>query len=217
MSFATEPILVGGPVPTGDIVIRGARVVDPRTGLDEQRDVVVRDGEVAELAAPGTAGAAGEAVEADGLLLAPAFVDPHVHLRVPGQEHKEELETGTRAAAAGGFSAVLAMPNTDPVIDSGSILGALREGARREARIPVGFLGAITVGQRGESLTAMGEMRELGADRAFVHDPEAGERRVLLVEGQHPSHHLLVLEGLAKHSRAGDRETVVGEAGRSEL
>lgn len=163
MSFATEPILVGGPLPTGDVVIRGARVVDPRTGLDEQRDVVVRDGQVAELAAPGTAGAAGEAVEADGLLLAPAFVDPHVHLRVPGQEHKEELETGTRAAAAGGFSAVLAMPNTDPVIDSGSILGALREGARREARIPVGFLGAITVGQRGESLTAMGEMRELGA------------------------------------------------------
>ena len=163
MSFPSEPVLVGGPAAVGDIVIRGARVVDPRSGLDEVRDVLVREGEIAQLAGAGEGPAAGEEVDASGLVLTPAFVDPHVHLRVPGQEHKEELETGTRAAAAGGFSAVLAMPNTDPVIDSGSILGALREGARREARIPVGFLGAITVGQRGEGLTAMGEMRELGA------------------------------------------------------
>ena len=163
MSLAGQPILVGGPEPEGDLVVRRARVFDPRAGIDEQRDVVVRDGAVAEIAAPGSADWGGEEIEADGLLLAPAFVDPHVHLRVPGQEHKEELETGTRAAAAGGFSAVLAMPNTDPVIDSGSILGALREAARRESRIPVGFLGAITVGQRGEELTAMGEMREMGA------------------------------------------------------
>lgn len=163
MSLDRPPILVGGPEPDGEIVIGGARVVDPRTGLDEQRDIVIREGRVAELAAPGSGRASGERIEATGLLAAPAFVDPHVHLRVPGQEHKEELETGTRAAAAGGFSAVLAMPNTDPVIDSGSILGSLREAARREARIPVGFLGAITVGQRGKELTAMGEMREQGA------------------------------------------------------
>jgi len=163
MTFEREPILLGGPRPEGDILVRGARVLDPRTGLDEVRDVLVREGRIAELGAAGSIEAAGEVVEADGFLLTPSFVDPHVHLRVPGQEHKEELETGTRAAAAGGFSAVLAMPNTDPVIDSGSILGALREGARREARIPVGFLGAITVGQKGESLTAMGEMREMGA------------------------------------------------------
>ncbi len=163
MNPPSEPILLGGPLPGGDLLITGARVVDPRSGLDEHRDIRVRDGRIAEIAAPGSLDAPGEVIDATGLLCAPAFVDPHVHLRVPGQEHKEELETGTRAAAAGGFSAVLAMPNTDPVIDSGSILGALREAARREARIPVGFLGAITVGQRGGELTAMGEMRELGA------------------------------------------------------
>lgn len=163
MSTAAEPILLGGPEPGGDILIAGARVVDPRSGIDEHRDILVRNGRIAEIGTAGSLETTGERIDAKGLLCSPAFVDPHVHLRVPGQEHKEELETGTRAAAAGGFSAVLAMPNTDPVIDSGSILGALREAARREARIPVGFLGAITVGQRGSELTAMGEMRELGA------------------------------------------------------
>ncbi len=163
MSFEREPTLLGGPEPCEELLIQGARVLDPRTGLDEARDVLVRAGKIAEIGAPRSLESSGETVDGEGLLLAPAFVDPHVHLRVPGQEHKEELETGTRAAAAGGFCAVLAMPNTDPVIDSGSILGALREGARREARIPVGFLGAITVGQRGEALTSMGEMREMGA------------------------------------------------------
>ena len=70
----------------------------------------------------------------------PAFFDPHVHLRTPGQEHKEDLETGTRAAAAGGYCAVIAMPNTDPVLDSAPLLRSLRDAAAREARVPVGFL-----------------------------------------------------------------------------
>jgi dihydroorotase len=93
----------------------------------------------------------------------PAFFDPHVHLRTPGQEHKEDLETGTRAAAAGGFGAVIAMPNTDPVLDSAPLLRSLRDAAAREARIPVGFLGAITRGLEGEELTEMAELREVGA------------------------------------------------------
>ncbi|MGH2922652.1 MAG: dihydroorotase, partial [Solirubrobacterales bacterium] len=88
-----------------DLVIRGARALDPRTGIDAARDLVVRGGEIAELAEPAAAGApeGAEVVEGEGMLVTPAFVDPHVHLRVPGQEHKEDLETGTRAAAAGGY------------------------------------------------------------------------------------------------------------------
>jgi dihydroorotase len=96
-------------------------------------------------------------------VLAPAFVDPHVHLRTPGREDEEDLASGTRAAAAGGYCAILAMPNTDPVVDSASVLGALTEAAEREAEIPVGFLAAITKGQGGAELTEMVELAERGA------------------------------------------------------
>ena len=84
-------------------------------------------------------------------MLAPAFVDPHVHLRTPGREDEETIASGTAAAAAGGYCAILAMPNTDPVVDSAAVLGALIESARREAEVPVGFLAAITRARSGRS------------------------------------------------------------------
>jgi dihydroorotase len=93
----------------------------------------------------------------------PGFVDPHVHLRTPGQEHKEDLDSGTRAAAAGGYVAVVAMPNTDPVVDAAPVLRSLREAARHEARIPVGFLASITRNLAGEALTEMAELADAGA------------------------------------------------------
>ena len=102
-------------------------------------------------------------IEARDSLLAPAFVDPHVHLRTPGREDEETIASGTAAAAAGGYCAILAMPNTDPVIDSAATLGALTDVAKREAEIPVGFLAAITRGQNGEQLTEMGELADAGA------------------------------------------------------
>ena len=86
-----------------------------------------------------------------GLHAFPAFVDPHVHLRTPGREDEEDIDSGTRAAAAGGYCAILAMPNTDPVVDSASVLHSLRERARDEARVPTGFLAAITRGQHGRA------------------------------------------------------------------
>ncbi len=110
-----------------------------------------------------------ETIDGAGRHLFPAFVDPHVHLRTPGQEHKEDLETGTRSAAAGGYCAIVAMPNTSPVVDSAPILGALLDAAAREARVPVGFTAAITRGLHGEELTEMAELRELGA-AAFTDD-----------------------------------------------
>ena len=96
-------------------------------------------------------------------MLAPAFVDPHVHLRTPGREDEETIASGTAAAAAGGYCAILAMPNTDPVVDSAAVLGALIEDARREAEVPVGFLAAITKGQAGGELTEMAELADAGA------------------------------------------------------
>ena len=149
----------------GDVLIRGAHLLDPRAGLDGPGDLRIRDGEVAELGAPGSLEApeGTEVVDGEGLHALPAFVDPHVHLRTPGREDEEDIDSGTRAAAAGGFGAILAMPNTAPVVDSAPVLASLRERARAEARIPTGFLAAITVGQRGEQLTEMAELADAGA------------------------------------------------------
>jgi dihydroorotase len=157
--------LVQPSAPAARLVIRGARVLDPREGIDGRLDVVVAGGEIVALADAGTAEVpeGAEVVDGAGRHLLPAFVDPHVHLRVPGQEHKEDIETGTRAAAAGGFCAVVAMPNTDPVVDSASVLRSLRDAAARDARVPVGFMASITRGLRGEELTEMAEMRAEGA------------------------------------------------------
>ena len=126
--------------------------------------MVIRDGRIAELAPPGSAAADGaEVVEAEGLHAFPGFFDPHVHLRTPGQEHKEDIETGTRAAAAGGYCGILAMANTEPPVSTAADVGALRERARAEASVPVGFLATVTRGMRGEELTEMAELREAGA------------------------------------------------------
>lgn len=150
--------------PRDDLLVRGARVLDPAEGIDEVLDVTVTAGMISRLTPPGASRGEGHRVmEAEGLVLAPAFVDPHVHLRTPGREDEEDIGSGTRAAAAGGYCAALAMPNTDPVVDSAAVLGALIERARAEAEVPVGFLAAITKGQRGTELTEMIELAEAGA------------------------------------------------------
>jgi dihydroorotase len=147
------------------LLIRGAHVLDPRADLDEPQDVLIQNGQIAELGAPGSLPAPddGGTIEAAGKHLFPAFVDPHVHLRTPGQEYKEDLDTGTAAAAAGGFCAVIAMPNTDPVVDDAAILRSLVESARRQARVPVGFLASITRGLEGDDLTEMADLHDVGA------------------------------------------------------
>jgi dihydroorotase len=149
--------------PPATLLIRGARLLDPRAGIDGVADLLVRDGRVAEIGDSLEPPEGAEVVDAAGLHAFPAFVDPHVHLRTPGREDEEDIDSGTRAAAAGGFCAILAMPNTEPVVDSAPVLRALRERARAEARVPTGFLAAITVGQRGEQLTEMAELADAGA------------------------------------------------------
>ncbi len=147
--------------PAESLTIRGARVVDPTEGVDGAFDVTVEDGVI-------TSVERGRET-APGLVVAPAFIDPHVHLRVPGREDEETIPTGTAAAAAGGYCAILAMPNTAPVVDSAAVLGALIEQAREGAAIPTGFLASISKGLRGEELTEMIELARLGA-AAFTDD-----------------------------------------------
>ena len=161
----TDPKLYRRERPGAELLIRSAHVLDPRAELDEPRDILVRSGRIAELGAPGSLPTPddGEVFDATGKHAFPGFVDPHVHLRTPGQEYKENLESGTAAAAAGGFCALIAMPNTDPVVDDASILGSLVDRATREARVPVGFLASITRGLAGEELTEMAELADAGA------------------------------------------------------
>jgi dihydroorotase len=147
-----------------DLILRGASVLDPTAGIDARHDVVIRAGRIAELAEPGKADEGdAEVVDADGLHAFPAFFDPHVHLRAPGREDEEDIETGTRAAAAGGYCGILAMANTEPTVSTAADVGALRERAEREASVPVGFLATVTRGMAGEELTEMAELREAGA------------------------------------------------------
>jgi dihydroorotase len=147
-----------------ELILRRATVLDPAAGIDAQHDVVIRDGEIAELAAPGDAAAEGlEEIDAGGLHAFPAFFDPHVHLRTPGQEHKEDIETGSRSAAAGGYCGVLAMANTEPPVSTPADIEALRASARAAASVRVGFLATVTRAMQGEELTEMASLREAGA------------------------------------------------------
>jgi dihydroorotase len=139
--------------PRSDLVLEG------RVG-DENLRVTVQNGVIAAIE---------PCSPANGHVVAPAFVDPHVHLRTPGREDEETIATGTAAAAAGGFCAILAMPNTDPVVDSAAVLGALVERAQAEAVIPTGFLASISKGLAGAELTEMAELADAGA-AAFSDD-----------------------------------------------
>src|SRR4051794_39728716 len=154
--------------PKESLVVTGARVLDPGEGIDAAVDVRVDDGVIAAIGASLERNGH-RVVDGDGLVLAPAFIDPHVHLRTPGRENEETIASGTAAAAAGGYCAILAMPNTDPVVDTTDVLRGLRARAEHEAEVPVGFTAAITIGQAGRQLTEMGELADAGA-AAFTDD-----------------------------------------------
>jgi dihydroorotase len=154
-------ILAGRPG-TDDLVVRGARVVDPVEAIDANLDVLIENGVISQIGSDLDAGDH-RVVDADGLLLVPAFVDPHVHLRTPGREDEETIASGTAAAAAGGFCAILAVPNTEPVVDDVDLLRGLRARAGEEACVPVGFFAAITKGQAGAELAELGALADAGA------------------------------------------------------
>jgi dihydroorotase len=148
-------------MPSAELVFRGARVVDPTAGRDEVADVRVADGVIVEVGT-GLGRASAEVLDCDGLVLAPGLVDLHTHLREPGAEHKETIETGTRAAAAGGYTAVAPMANTDPVADDASVIAEVAAAAARAGLADVFPVGAITKGLEGEALAEIGEMVAAG-------------------------------------------------------
>ncbi|HEX8724737.1 MAG TPA: dihydroorotase [Gemmatimonadaceae bacterium] len=151
------------------MLLRGGRVVDPSQGLDEVSDILVRDGKIAAIGARIAEGAgAAEVMDCSGLVVSPGFIDVHCHLREPGREDVETIATGARAAAAGGFTAVCAMPNTDPVTDNQAAVGFIVRQAQLANAARVYPIGAISVGQQGAKLAEFGEM--VGAGAVAVSD-----------------------------------------------
>jgi len=144
------------------LLIKNGRVIDPASGHDSVADVWIQDGAIVGVGAnlaPGDT----ELFDATGLIVAPGFIDMHVHLREPGFEHAETIESGSRAAAAGGFTSICPMPNTKPVNDNATVTSYIIEKARRHALVNVYPIGAITKGSAGEELSAIGAMRQAGA------------------------------------------------------
>lgn len=145
-----------------DLLIRNGRVVDPASGTDGGLDVLIVDGRIADVRA-GIRAEAARTIDASGLVVAPGFIDMHVHLREPGFEEKETIRTGSRAAARGGFTTVCCMPNTNPVNDSLSVLESIRAEARKSAVVNVLPIAAVTRGLKGAELTDMAALFRAGA------------------------------------------------------
>ena len=144
-----------------DLLITGGRVIDPSSGLDAEQDVLIRDGRIEALGRE-IPNEPIPRLDARGCVVAPGFIDMHVHLREPGIEHAETIESGARAAAAGGFTSICCMPNTLPVNDSATVTSYIVQRAREVAIVNVFPIGAITKGSLGEELAAVGSMREAG-------------------------------------------------------
>src|SRR6476469_4857885 len=144
------------------IVIRNGRVIDPSSNTDRVADVLIVDGRIAGVA-PNLSSLKAEVFDASGLIVAPGFIDIHVHLREPGFEHAETIESGSRAASAGGFTSICPMPHTAAVNDNVSVTSYIVEKARKHAVVNVFPIGAITKGSKGEDLAAIGSMRQAGA------------------------------------------------------
>lgn len=145
------------------LIIKNGRVIDPASGHDAVADVLIQDGVIAATGTNLSAPEGSNIFDASGLIVAPGFIDMHVHLREPGFEHAETIETGSRAAAAGGFTSVCPMPNTSPVNDNATVTSYIVETARRHAVVNVWPIGAITKGSQGEELAQIGSMKQAGA------------------------------------------------------
>jgi dihydroorotase len=146
------------------LLIKNGRVLDPASKTDAPRDILLDGERIAEIAPTGKISPANgtEVFDASGLIVAPGFIDMHVHLREPGQENSETIETGTLAAARGGFTAVCCMPNTKPVNDNASITRFIADRARAHGHVRVWPIGAASVGSEGEAIAEIGAMREAG-------------------------------------------------------
>jgi len=165
------------------LLIRSGRVVDPVQGIDRIDDVLVRDGQIVSIGHPGgqPLGRADETIDAEGLVVAPGLVDMHVHLREPGREEDETIETGTQAALAGGFTSVACIPNTEPPIDTQAAVEFIHQKAARADTCNVFVVACVSRNREGKELAEIGQLVEAGAvafsdDGAPVYDAELMRR-----------------------------------------
>jgi dihydroorotase len=171
-----------------NLLIKGGRVIDPSQKMDDTLDVLVKNGVVKEIGKGLAAPAGAETVDAAGKYVVPGLIDMHVHLRDPGLEYKEDIVSGTRAAAAGGFTSVVCMPNTRPVIDNKAVASYIINKAKTEGSANVFPVGSITYGLSGERMSEMGELKEAGCvavsdDGKPVNNPELMRRALEYARG----------------------------------
>jgi dihydroorotase len=171
-----------------DLLIKGGRVIDPAQQIDEKLDIRIENGKIKELGKKLAAGKSVEVIDATGLIVTPGLIDMHVHLRDPGQEYKEDIVSGTRAAAAGGFTSVACMPNTNPVNDNKAVTSYIITKAKAEGLVNVFPVGCITQGSKGEKLAEMGDLKEAGCvavsdDGRPLTDPELMRRALEYAKG----------------------------------
>ena len=178
-----------------DLLIQNGRILDPSQGIDRIGDILVRDGKVASITDPREAGLHSMAFDVTGMIVSPGFVDLHCHLRQPGFEEKETIATGTAAAAAGGFTTVCCMPNTDPPLDAVSMVKRVLEIASKEGVVRVFPVAAVTQGRRGAKLVDMCALRDAGAI-AFSDDGSPVQDSDIMQHAleQSKAHDLLVVD-----------------------
>ncbi len=162
-------------------LIKGGHVVDPATNVDGIYDVLIEDGKIAKVASDINDSEA-EVIDAAGKIVAPGLIDMHVHFREPGQEAKEDFESGSKAAAAGGFTTVATMPNTKPVVDTAALVRSLQERAKDVGIVHVEIIGALTKNQEGKELAEVGDMNEAGAV-AFSDDGHFVQSAKMMLNG----------------------------------
>ena len=202
-------------------IIKNGRVLDPANRLDKVCDILIEDGKIAKVGADLSAAGA-EIINAAGKVVVPGLIDMHVHLREPGQEAKEDFVSGSRAAAAGGYTTIATMPNTKPVVDNAALVRSLQKRAAEKSLVHIAIIGALTKGQRGEELAELGDMTEAGAV-AFSDDGHYVQRAKVLLNGldylrafdkviiNHDEDTTLIEEGCMNE---GHRSAMLGVKGR---
>jgi dihydroorotase len=210
-----------------DLLLRGGRVLDPAGGVDRAADLLVADGVIARIGAGLAAPSRARVLELGGRLVVPGLIDLHVHLREPGQEHKEDIASGTAAAAAGGFTTVCCMPNTVPPNDSPEVTARIVRRAAEVGRCRVRPIAAVSVGQKGEALTDLRGLRAAGAvafsddgrpvmDAEILRQALAGARELGATVSQHAEDLALAAGGALNAGPIAERLGLRGQPGVAE-
>ncbi len=203
------------------LLIKGGRIIDPANGMDEVADLLIVDGKIKDVGKYISSDGA-EVIDASGKIVVPGLIDMHVHLREPGQEAKEDFVSGSKAAAAGGFTTVATMPNTNPVVDTAALVRSMKKRAKDVGIVHVEIIGAFTKGQKGQELAELGDMVEAGV-AAFSDDGHFDSSAKVFMNGldylhsfdkiviNHEEETSLVEEGVMNE---GHRSAMLGMKGR---